>query len=80
MSSAPKMTQMFFNCGSRSNRGSMSNRGSGGSVAPVVSRSVVESKARSTPAPLLRMRGRVPIMNLSSIMTQNVTPCRSCGH
>ena len=80
MSSAPKMTQMFFNCGSRMNRVIGGNRGNRGSVAPVVSRSVVESKARSTPAPLLRMRGRVPMMNLSSIMTQNVTPCRSCGH
>jgi hypothetical protein len=30
--------------------------------------------------PLLRMRSRAPMMNLSSIMSQNITPCRACGH
>ena len=67
MSSASKMSKMFLNGGS-------------GVRAPVVSRSVGASIARTAPAPLLRMKGRTPIMNLGSIMTQNSTPCRACGH
>ena len=70
MSSASKMSQMFFNGGSQGC----------GSRAPVVTRSTGASLARTTPAPLLRMRGRAPMMNLGSIMTQNITPCRACGH
>lgn len=62
------MSQMFFNDGSQSGSGS---------VAPVALRS---TRASSAPTPLLRVRSRAPLMNLSSIMTQNITPCRACGH
>jgi hypothetical protein len=51
-------------------------------VKPVVSRAPVRpaSVTRSLPTPILRTRGRTPIMSLSNIMTHNSTPCRSCGH
>lgn len=62
------MSQMFFSDGSQ---------GGSGSGAPVVLRS---TRASSAPTPLLRVRSRAPMMNLSSIMTQNITPCRACGH
>ena len=68
------LSQMFFNGGSQGGRGS---RGSRGGSAPVVLRS---TRAPTEPTPLLRMRGRAPMMNLSSIMSQNITPCRACGH
>ena len=61
------MSQMFFSDGSRG----------GGSGAPVVLRS---TRAPAAPTPLLRVRSRAPLMNLSSIMTQNITSCRACGH
>jgi len=62
------MSQMFFSDG---------RQGGSGSGAPVVLRS---TRASSAPTPLLRVRSRAPMMNLSSIMTQNITPCRACGH
>jgi len=62
------LSQMFFNDGSH---------GSVGSGVPVVLRS---TRAPAAPTPLLRVRSRAPMMNLSSIMTQNITPCRACGH
>lgn len=51
-------------------------------VKPIVSRAPTNpaSVTRSLPRPLLRTRGRTPIMSLSNIMTHNSTPCRSCGH
>jgi hypothetical protein len=61
------MSQMFFNGGSQG----------GGSRAPVMLRS---TRAPAASTPLLRVRSRAPLMNLSSIMTQNITPCRACGH
>lgn len=65
------MSQMFFNDGSQG--------GSGGS-SPVVLRSTRAPAVPAASTPLLRMRSRAPMMNLSSIMSQNITPCRACGH
>ena len=65
------LSQMFFNGGSQGGKGSR------GGSAPVVLRS---TRAPAAPTPLLRARSRAPIMNLSSIMSQNITPCRACGH
>jgi hypothetical protein len=49
----------------------------GKTLAPPLS--TAPSTARVA-APMLRMRGRTPILSLSNIMTHNSTPCRSCGH
>jgi hypothetical protein len=70
MSSATNMSQMFFK---------NSNGGGGGGNYPVV-RVRTTSAPAPAPAPLLRMRPRSALLSLSNIMTQNSTPCRSCGH
>jgi len=71
MSSSTKMSRMLFN---NSNSG-----GSDGGNYPVV-RVRNTSTPASAPAPLLRMKSRSALLSLSNIMTQNSTPCRSCGH
>ena len=68
MSSATNMSQMFFK-----------NSNGGGGNYPVV-RVRTTSAPAPAPAPLLRMRPRSALLSLSNIMTQNSTPCRSCGH
>lgn len=84
MSSRTNMSKMFL---MGSNQGS-SNRARVGSrapapaapSAPATMAPVVPLAPRSLPAPLVRMRGRTPMISLGSIMTHNSTPCRSCGH
>jgi hypothetical protein len=71
MSAMMNMSQMFFN-----GNNSISARVVSRAPAPVSS----ESAPRSAPAPLIRMRGRAPMISLGNIMTHNTTPCRSCGH
>jgi len=68
MSSSINMSQMFFD---------NSNGGGSGGNYPVVR---VRTTSAPSPAPLLRMRPRSALLSLSNIMTQNSTPCRSCGH
>ena len=70
MSSSTNMSQMFFN----NSNGGGGGSGSGGNYP------VVRVRTTSAPAPLLRMRPRSALLSLSNIMTQNSTPCRSCGH
>ena len=66
MPGAKNMSQMFFN-NLPNNRNTAALFRAVAEPAPV-------------PAPLLRMRSRTVTMNLGSIMTQNNTPCRACGH
>jgi hypothetical protein len=71
-----KMFLMGSNQGS--NRARVVSRAPAQAPAPMAP--VVPLAPRSLPAPLVRMRGRTPMISLGSIMTHNSTPCRSCGH
>ena len=86
MSSRTNMSKMFLmgsNNGSRvvsRARAPASAPASAPAPAPAPMAPVVSLAPRSLPAPLVRMRGRTPMISLGSIMTHNSTPCRSCGH
>lgn len=81
MSSRTNMSKMFLMGSNQgSNRARVVSRAPEAPPAPAPMAPVVPLAPRSLPAPLVRMRGRTPMISLGSIMTHNSIPCRSCGH
>ena len=80
MSSRTNMSKMFLMGSNNGSRVVSRAPAAAPAPAPAPMAPVVSLAPRSLPAPLVRMRGRTPMISLGSIMTHNSTPCRSCGH